>query len=127
MCAHWSHSSSCIPSLWSAPARLFRHTRRWHAIARRVTAIVPGHRQYTCYGCHEHSLSNITRKHVEEGIRNFANCVRCHRDARGEGGERGEGHERGASLSPIRPPLNTGKGVLSALSIAHILSYRSTP
>ena len=49
--------------------------------------------RYTCYGCHEHSLSSIRREHVEEGIRNFDNCVECHRsadehDIRGGGGER---------------------------------------
>jgi hypothetical protein len=56
--------------------------------------------RYTCYGCHEHSLSNIRRKHVEEGIRDFDNCVECHRSAnehdirgRGEGQAEG-GHSR---------------------------------
>lgn len=34
---------------------------------------------YTCYGCHEHSLNNIRGEHMEEGISNFDNCVRCHR------------------------------------------------
>ena len=34
---------------------------------------------YTCYGCHEHSPSSIRRKHIEEGISNFDNCVHCHR------------------------------------------------
>jgi hypothetical protein len=43
---------------------------------------------YTCYGCHEHTLANVRRKHTEEGIQNFENCVECHRSARGEG----EGH-----------------------------------
>jgi hypothetical protein len=54
--------------------------------------------RYTCYGCHEHSLSNIRGEHVEEGIRDFDNCVECHRSAnkhdirgRGEGRSEGEG------------------------------------
>ncbi len=34
---------------------------------------------YTCYGCHEHSRSDIREEHVEEGIRNYENCVECHR------------------------------------------------
>jgi len=34
---------------------------------------------YTCFGCHEHSVNNIRREHVEEGISNFDNCVKCHR------------------------------------------------
>ncbi|HLP41680.1 MAG TPA: cytochrome c3 family protein [Fibrobacteria bacterium] len=41
---------------------------------------------YTCYGCHEHTPSNIRREHEEEGIRNFNNCVSCHRSAEDEGG-----------------------------------------
>ena len=35
--------------------------------------------RYTCYGCHEHTQDNIRREHIEEGIRNFDNCVECHR------------------------------------------------
>lgn len=35
--------------------------------------------KYTCYGCHEHSESNIRDEHNEEGISNFSNCTSCHR------------------------------------------------
>ncbi|MBN0987992.1 cytochrome c3 family protein [Amphritea pacifica] len=34
---------------------------------------------YTCYGCHEHSRSKIREEHLEEGIRDYENCVKCHR------------------------------------------------
>lgn len=34
---------------------------------------------YTCYNCHEHSPDRIAQKHIKEGIRNFGNCVECHR------------------------------------------------
>lgn len=34
---------------------------------------------YTCYGCHEHSRSNIREEHVEEGIRDYEKCTECHR------------------------------------------------
>ena len=56
--------------------------------------------KYTCYGCHEHTPSNVRGKHIEEGIQNFDNCVECHRNANGEtegegsrqgGGDRGRG------------------------------------
>jgi hypothetical protein len=62
--------------------------------------------RYSCYGCHEHTRAGIWAEHAEEGIRDFDNCVECHRSAdehdirgRGErefrgGGER-EGHEGG--------------------------------
>lgn len=54
--------------------------------------------RYTCYGCHEHSPSSIRREHIEEGIRNFDNCVKCHRsadehDIRDGGGEGDGGRE----------------------------------
>jgi hypothetical protein len=55
--------------------------------------------RYTCYGCHEHTQSDIRRKHIEEGISKFDNCVECHRSANkkemkggGERGGKGEGH-----------------------------------
>ena len=35
--------------------------------------------EYTCYNCHEHSQRKIRKEHVEEGIRDFENCVTCHR------------------------------------------------
>jgi hypothetical protein len=53
------------------------------------------YKQYTCYGCHEHSPTRIAGKHREEGISDFRDCVRCHRSAEGEGGESGEGHRGG--------------------------------
>ncbi len=34
---------------------------------------------YTCYNCHEHRPARIEREHIKEGIRNFNNCVECHR------------------------------------------------
>jgi len=34
---------------------------------------------YTCFGCHEHSINNIRSEHIEEGISNFDDCVKCHR------------------------------------------------
>lgn len=50
--------------------------------------------RYTCYGCHEHSEAQVRRKHLEEGIQNFQNCVECHRDPRVEP-EKPGGRERG--------------------------------
>lgn len=53
------------------------------------------YKRYTCYGCHEHSLSGIRREHIEEGIRNFDNCVKCHRSANEDDIRRGEGGVEG--------------------------------
>ena len=53
------------------------------------------HSRYTCYGCHEHTLANVRRKHQEEGIRDFENCVECHRSASGEPERKGKGEGAG--------------------------------
>lgn len=45
--------------------------------------------RYTCYGCHEHSPAGIRAEHEEEGVRDFDNCVECHRSA-DEPRERGQ-------------------------------------
>jgi len=45
----------------------------------------PGnYKQYTCYNCHEHSLSIIAAEHRKEGISNYQNCMKCHRDGKAE-------------------------------------------
>lgn len=51
-------------------------------------------RQYTCYGCHEHTEANIRAKHIREGIPNFTNCVSCHKSAHGERREGGRRERR---------------------------------
>lgn len=33
---------------------------------------------YICYGCHEHNLINVQAEHLDEGIRDFQDCVACH-------------------------------------------------
>lgn len=35
--------------------------------------------KYTCLGCHEHNTQKIRQEHEEEGIRNYGDCLRCHR------------------------------------------------
>lgn len=42
---------------------------------------------YTCYGCHEHTPTEIQAKHLEEGIRDFQDCVHCHATGRKEEGD----------------------------------------
>ena len=41
-------------------------------------------KKYTCYGCHEHSREAMAAIHRREGVRNFENCVACHRSSREE-------------------------------------------
>ena len=50
--------------------------------------------KYTCYGCHEHQPDRIRSKHLEEGIRNFENCVACHTSANEEPEEKGSRREK---------------------------------
>lgn len=48
------------------------------------------YKQYTCYGCHEHTPEKIRREHMEEGIRDFKDCVECHRSANEHEGGRND-------------------------------------
>jgi hypothetical protein len=41
---------------------------------------------YTCYGCHAHNEADIRARHLDEGITNVQDCVKCHPNGRGEGG-----------------------------------------
>lgn len=50
--------------------------------------------RYTCYGCHEHRPEKIRAEHLEEGIRDFENCVECHRSANEEPARKGSGERR---------------------------------
>ena len=58
--------------------------------------------RYTCYGCHEHSRSNIRAEHVEEGIEDYENCVECHRSGDAEEGEGDEHEGRNADIGTLR-------------------------
>jgi hypothetical protein len=35
--------------------------------------------RYSCYGCHEHEQRKMKKEHLEEGIKDYENCTRCHR------------------------------------------------
>jgi hypothetical protein len=39
------------------------------------------YKTYTCFGCHEHSMNNIRNEHEEEGVLNFTDCIKCHKNA----------------------------------------------
>lgn len=40
--------------------------------------------RYTCYECHAHQPDRIRAKHLREGIRDFEDCARCHRNEHAE-------------------------------------------
>jgi hypothetical protein len=79
----------------------FDHTRFFvldqdHNAACTTCHTTNNQREYTCYGCHEHTQANIQAKHRREGIQNITNCVSCHRSAHGgnrEGGGREDGDD----------------------------------
>lgn len=37
------------------------------------------HELLACHGCHEHKEAKVRAEHLDEGIRDFRNCVECHR------------------------------------------------
>jgi hypothetical protein len=52
------------------------------------------YKRYTCYGCHEHQPAKVRAEHEEEGIRDFEDCVKCHRSADKESAERASRTDR---------------------------------
>ncbi|MCF6254442.1 MAG: hypothetical protein L3J38_06820 [Thiomicrorhabdus sp.] len=61
---------------------------RDHNVECEVCHVNNDYNNYTCYGCHEHSRSNIREEHIEEGIRDYKDCVECHRSADEDEAER---------------------------------------
>lgn len=51
----------------------------------------PSFRTYTCYGCHVHAPAIIREEHLDEGIRDFRDCVSCHATGQEREGDRGRG------------------------------------
>lgn len=37
------------------------------------------YKKYTCMNCHVHATRGIINEHLEEGVRDFKDCLRCHR------------------------------------------------
>jgi len=54
-----------------------------HDAACSTCHVAKDYRRYTCYGCHEHTLANIRRKHTEGSVRTrfYENCTKCHINA----------------------------------------------
>ncbi len=56
--------------------------------------------KYDCYlGCHEHTKGEVANEHLEEGIRGYSDCVKCHPTGRehekpGDRGDRKGEHSR---------------------------------
>lgn len=61
---------------------------RHHRTACATCHVEADYRRYTCYGCHAHTPAKIREEHLEEGIRDFENCVECHRSGDEEEAEK---------------------------------------
>jgi hypothetical protein len=90
--------SSCHQTKAWTPAS-FDHARFFpltgpHDLPCKSCHLTQNLKQHSCTSCHEHEIGRMRALHAEEGIRNIANCVSCHRTGRAEeregGGERGD-------------------------------------
>ena len=91
-----SNCSTCHNTIRWKPAtfdhsRYFRLDRNHQASCKTCHTSPGNYKQYTCYNCHEHTPSNMAAVHHEEGISNYQNCIRCHRNGSREGNEGDEG------------------------------------
>lgn len=78
-CAQCHSQEKWLPATFDH-ARLFEFDRD-HTTQCVTCHVRNDYSRYTCFGCHEHTPDNIRRKHVKEGIRDYNNCVECHRNA----------------------------------------------
>ena len=69
--------------------RYFRLDRDHQASCKTCHTDPGNYKKYTCYGCHEHTPSNMAAVHREEGINNYQNCIKCHRNGN-SGSKRGD-------------------------------------
>ncbi|MEN8108595.1 MAG: hypothetical protein ABFS22_11385, partial [Pseudomonadota bacterium] len=76
-CGQCHTEESWVPATFDHD-EYFRFDRE-HTTKCRTCHINNDYSNYTCYGCHEHSRSNIREEHVEEGIHDYENCEECHR------------------------------------------------
>ena len=75
--------SACHTQIRWLPA-LFDHMNYFafdaeHQTDCRTCHINDNYTSYTCYGCHEHSASDMESEHVKHGIYDYENCSECHR------------------------------------------------
>lgn len=73
----------CHTAVAWTPAELTRHTFPLdHGLSEQATTCetchIGSYTQYTCYGCHEHTPTEIETVHRQEEIFEFANCIECH-------------------------------------------------
>ncbi|WP_456379165.1 cytochrome c3 family protein [Lutibacter sp.] len=92
---HSNFTGNCIDchTLKSWTPSTFKHDEyfkfdRDHKTECTTCHVNKNYKKYTCYGCHEHSRSNIREEHLEEGIFNYTNCTECHRSSNEHEAER---------------------------------------
>lgn len=92
--------SSCHTTKAWTPAT-FDHARYFaltgeHDVPCATCHIGQNYQRYTCFGCHEHTPTNIRAEHDDMSAAKLENCVLCHRsaDEHGEGDGRAERRER---------------------------------
>jgi len=77
-CAQCHTTDGWKPSTFNH-IKFFRFDRNHPSDCRGCHDLQKGFKEYTCYNCHEHRRVRVAKKHRKEGIRNFENCVSCHR------------------------------------------------
>ncbi len=102
---HATLAANCTPchttTAWKPATfdheRYFRFDRDHPARCADCHAPKASLKEYSCTGCHEHSLDRMIAKHRKEGIANVEGCRRCHPsgDERDTLGKKGEGRREG--------------------------------
>ncbi|MBK7172419.1 MAG: hypothetical protein IPH84_04120 [Bacteroidales bacterium] len=83
---HDSFSASCneCHNIYKWYPSTFDHSTYFvldndHNVSCKTCHVKSETKQYSCYGCHEHSAGKIDEEHREHGIYQFENCIKCHK------------------------------------------------
>jgi hypothetical protein len=85
-CADCHTTGAWKPATYNKPHTVFPINHGSGRTASTCSTCHPtGLLQYTCYGCHQHTVSNILSRH--RNTQNLADCVRCHQSGRSRGSD----------------------------------------
>jgi len=93
-CVHCHTTNAWIPSTFNHN-KFFVFDRDHPENCANCHEVSKSFESYTCYNCHEHNPARIEREHLKEGIRNFKNCVECHRSGEKERKDLKKSRKRG--------------------------------
>jgi len=81
ICSMCHSTNSWAPTYFNYHEKYFNFDKNHEPICSNCHYLKHDFKKYTCYNCHEHIRAQVITEHLEEGIRDIDNCVKCHRSS----------------------------------------------